>query len=113
VPLIDCPAINPVVLDSEVTCELPAVTMPVGLAMLVALAFLESVIVAATGSVATTVVLLGIFVPVIDAPGTTLLTLDTPVTVGLPLVVKPVAVTVLLPLAGCDKVIELAEIWVM
>jgi hypothetical protein len=43
-------------------------------------------------------------VPLIGAPATTPLTLDTPVMVTLPLVVKPVGATVERPLAAADMV---------
>jgi hypothetical protein len=92
VPVMGCPVISPVRLETDVIVSLPLVTTPVGLTTLEAVAFADMVIVFPLA--AEMVVPDGIPVPVIGCPTTTPVKLDTFATVGLPEVTMPVGATV-------------------
>jgi hypothetical protein len=108
VPVIGWPATRPDVVDSAVTCELPAVTSPTGFTVGVPVAALDIVIVSAVASKSVTVVPEGMKVPVIGWPLATPLTLDTDVTFVLPLARIPVGVTTLALVGAAERAMVLA-----
>lgn len=109
-PVIGCPTVTPVRLDTEVTTALPLVTIPVGVTTLVDVAGTDMVIVPAVLLVAMIVAPAGTFVPVIACPIMVPVTLDTDVMTALPLVTKPVGVTTVEAVAGVEIVTTPAEI---
>jgi len=109
VPEMDCPATTPVRLDTDVTDVLPAVTMPVGEIVLLAVAAFDITIVVPLDE--TTVVPVGMPVPERTWPFITEVRLDTPVMDVLPEVTMPVTVPVLVAVAAFEiTMVEVAGV---
>jgi hypothetical protein len=108
VPVIGWPATRPDVVDSAITCELPAVTSPTGFTVGVPVAALDMVMVSAVASKSVTIVPEGMNVPVIGCPLATPLTLEMDVTFVLPVARIPVGVTALALVGAAERVMVLA-----